>query len=162
MAKNKLICKQCRKEFKVSPCRINKAKYCSPACRFASQRGKPAYWLSSPQAVAIKKKISRAKMGNKGRTGIPHTEETKAKIGKSNSKERLGYGGLHDFIRRNKGKPKRCEYCGAENNRIGWANLDYKYTRNFEDYIALCASCHYKFDQKKKEWGTATKMEYYG
>lgn len=59
--------------------------------------------------------------------------------------EQVSYRGLHQWIRRRKGKPTKCSFCGKEDTRprfIQWANIDGKYRRNLGDYIALCGSCH--------------------
>ena len=62
----------------------------------------------------------------------------------------MGYGGVHDWVRANKGKPQVCEHCGKikKEGKIEWANTDHKYKRKLEDYISLCTSCHRKYDKK--------------
>lgn len=59
--------------------------------------------------------------------------------------EKVSYRGLHQWIRRKKGKPIKCIFCGKFDKRpryIQWANVDGKYRRNLNDYISLCGSCH--------------------
>lgn len=59
--------------------------------------------------------------------------------------EKVSYRGLHQWIRRKKGKPTKCCFCGKEDVRprfIQWANIDGKYRRNLDDYISLCGTCH--------------------
>jgi endogenous inhibitor of DNA gyrase (YacG/DUF329 family) len=57
---------------------------------------------------------------------------------------------MHIWVYRHKGKPEICEHCGATcvERRLNWANKDHKYRRNLDDYIALCYSCHRKYDYK--------------
>lgn len=58
------------------------------------------------------------------------------------------YNTLHCWVRRNKLKPFNCERCGKK-RRLHWANIDGKYQRNLDDFIALCVSCHSIHDSKK-------------
>ena len=65
----------------------------------------------------------------------------------------VSYRGLHYWIYRKLGSPKKCEKC-LKNNLIGrqiqWANKSGKYKRNLKDWIRLCRKCHSKYDKKKK------------
>lgn len=61
----------------------------------------------------------------------------------------VGYSGLHIWVKKNLGKPPKCEHCEKDNlfgKAIHWANKDHKYRRNLEDWIRLCAACHTKYD----------------
>lgn len=60
----------------------------------------------------------------------------------------VGYGGIHAWVRRHKGKAAKCTVCGDSRPRyIQWANIDHKYNRNLEDFIELCAKCHRSYDR---------------
>lgn len=66
-------------------------------------------------------------------------------------KEIVGYTMIHRWVRGMKGRPAKCEGCGKKNNldgrsRIEWANKSGKYIRDLGDWVALCRSCHMKFD----------------
>lgn len=81
--------------------------------------------------------------------------ETIAKrIGEKNHEwkgDRVGYVGLHLWVKRNLGKPERCEHCekdGLRGRAIHWANKSGNYIRDLEDWIRLCASCHTRYDGK--------------
>lgn len=89
--------------------------------------------------------------------GKKHKKEFFKKVsGKNNTNwkgDGVGYFSLHTWIRKYKGIPDKCIKCGKvgeknKNNRwnIHWANIDHKYRRNLDDYIALCYKCHKKFD----------------
>jgi len=68
--------------------------------------------------------------------------------------EQVGYRTLHRWIIKNLGSAKQCEYCGKVKTTpksIHWANIDHKYKRNLTDWIALCASCHKKYDIAMKK-----------
>lgn len=64
----------------------------------------------------------------------------------------VGYSGIHYWVRKYKGKPIKCFECGVKGKKIGhrwnieWANVDHKYKRNLDDYIALCCKCHQQYD----------------
>lgn len=61
-----------------------------------------------------------------------------------------------------------CEKCGiiGTGKDMNWANISGKYTREREDWIRLCPSCHRIFDNickryakftgKEEEWQTQT------
>lgn len=62
----------------------------------------------------------------------------------------ISYGSVHDYISYHKGKPRRCEKCGDTTKRYyDWANIDGKYTRDFDKWIRLCRPCHYKLDLRR-------------
>lgn len=63
-------------------------------------------------------------------------------------KENPGYSALHKWVVKWKEKPTECEMCGRGNCRLEWANVDHLYKRILNDYIALCVSCHFRFDQE--------------
>lgn len=59
------------------------------------------------------------------------------------------YSGLHNWIRRNYGKPKQCHNCKSRKN-VQWANISQSYSRDRNDWVELCVSCHHRFDGKSK------------
>lgn len=68
------------------------------------------------------------------------------------------YSGIHQWINRMMGKPRKCAECGftSDNGRqFHWANLSGEYERDISDWKRLCASCHYKMDNiSKRSWET--------
>jgi len=60
--------------------------------------------------------------------------------------EAVGYKALHDWVRRQKGKPERCESCGTTEGRLEWANVSQQYKRDLSDWIGLCRTCHRRND----------------
>ncbi len=65
----------------------------------------------------------------------------------------VSYRGMHQWVRRELGSPKRCEYCGKNNligRKIHWANKSRKYRRDKKDWISLCSKCHGEYDKGKK------------
>lgn len=60
-----------------------------------------------------------------------------------------GYTAIHDWVKKWRGKPEKCEGCGKDGlrgSKIHWANVDHLYRRVLEDYIRLCVKCHKKYD----------------
>lgn len=91
------------------------------------------------------------------RMSKPKSEKARINIGKAKIREKnpqwkgeeAKYVAKHSFIYRQKGRPEICKFCGTTLGKLEWANKDHKYSRNPDDYISLCVSCHNKYDQKK-------------
>ena len=62
---------------------------------------------------------------------------------------KVGYQGLHKWVRKNKPKPKFCKKCG-ERKKLDLANISGKYKRDVNDFEWLCRSCHIKKDYTKE------------
>ena len=57
------------------------------------------------------------------------------------------YVAVHVHIARVKGRPSKCERCGTESaKKYEWANVDHRYSRNPDDYVRMCTSCHRNYD----------------
>jgi len=135
-----------------------------------ANKGKKPYVMTDE----IKNKMSNAKLGkpswNKGTKGKgickPNSGSFKKgipnNVGKDNPMfgrtmeqhhlwkgEKASYGVKHSLVYRYKGKAKNCEHCGdkQKNKRFHWANVDHKYSRDINDYIALCVPCHKRYDK---------------
>lgn len=92
--------------------------------------------------------------------GRIRSEITKQKISKSRrgknigennynwKGDKVGYFALHHWINRVKGKAKICEFCGKEEGRLHWANINHLYRRCLEEYISLCPKCHKQYDMQ--------------
>lgn len=64
----------------------------------------------------------------------------------------IGYGTLHDWIKKNYGKANKCEMkeCPAKSKTFDWALKEgCKYELKIENYLQLCRSCHKKYDYVK-------------
>ena len=62
---------------------------------------------------------------------------------------KVGYMGLHNWIRKQLGVPRLCFYCkSTKAKRYEWANKSGKYKRDLKDWVRLCVSCH-KLDSIK-------------
>jgi hypothetical protein len=64
--------------------------------------------------------------------------------------EKVGYWGLHRWLDRTLGRPKKCQDCGTTNqSRYFWANISGLYKRDINDFKRLCGKCHKAFDKDK-------------
>lgn len=60
--------------------------------------------------------------------------------------DNVGYASLHEWMRTNYGAPTSCENCGSKMN-LEWASkIRGVYTRNRQDWLWLCCSCHKTHD----------------
>lgn len=64
--------------------------------------------------------------------------------------EKVGYGGVHLFLKKKYPKPKKCEECN-QTRKVDLSNISGKYLRNIKDFKWLCRSCHQKYDRTKME-----------
>lgn len=66
--------------------------------------------------------------------------------------EKVSYKGLHRWIEINLGRAKNywCSFCcnTKGSQRMDWANLDGKYTRDWRSWLPLCRKCHVNYDKK--------------
>ena len=103
---------------------------------------------------------------NKGLTGIfNHTEETKKRISETMKRnllkgeespywkgENAKYFTKHWWIKKIKGSASNYK-CKCGKQALDWSNIDHKYRRKLEDYIAMCRKCHFKYDKLNNLWG---------
>jgi len=121
MSKIKQICKTCGKEFFVYPC-----------------------YVKQGASINCSRKCSIAYM--KGKI-----------LGKDNPMwkgDKVSYKGLHNWLSKNFGKAYKCENpnCEKKSKNYEWAlKTGRKYSRNKEDYLMLCISCHRKYDMTEEE-----------
>ena len=149
------------------------SRYCSRECTNKAKIGKPSWnkgkkrtWESTGD---FKKGNIPWNKGTQGlvkswNKGLAWSEEHKEKLRgprkhTANEKnhnwkgDKTSYHGIHIWVKRHKGNPKKCTECGRIGERknnlwtIQWANKDHKYKRDLNDYIALCAKCHKGYDK---------------
>ena len=74
----------------------------------------------------------------------------------------VGYVCLHNWIRRRKPKPNRCQKCGNMREYLELANISGEYRRDINDYEYLCVICHKEKDGVLQKWidaGKATRFK---
>lgn len=125
----------------------NRGKYCSMPCYRKSRKGGPTWNKGLPAPWSI---------GNQHRKGLKNPSLSalnKSKIGKANAKwkgDKVGYYGLHLWVKRQLGKPDTCEFCGRSGlsgRQIHWANRTGQYLRDVNDWLRLCSKCHGQYDK---------------
>jgi len=68
--------------------------------------------------------------------------------------DNVGYSGLHLWVKKVLGKPKKCEHCdknGLKGAGIHWANKSGEYKRDVNDWIRLCVPCHSAYDKNNSK-----------
>jgi hypothetical protein len=68
--------------------------------------------------------------------------------------DNASYYSKHQFLSKNHGKPSECTYCSIKGKKkkggrwsIQWAKIKNRaYSHDVNDYIALCRTCHSKYD----------------
>jgi len=106
-------------------------------------------------ALGISQKIVWRLMLRHGITARPQIKRDQR--GDKNSSWRGGkatYQALHLRVQALRGKPQKCEGCGATGpgRSYDWANLTGRYD-DPADYKRLCRSCHWKLDKKHLNLG---------
>ena len=159
-------CQECKADFKVSPCRIER-KFCSKKCYVLSSIGRK---FSEEHKLNISRSHKKKGVG-KWMKGRKMLDETKQKIRdwsianetykrltpmpnelNPNWKgDKVKYIALHAWVNRKLGKPQRCEACGLdEQGRVyDRASISREYKRDLNDWTSLCRPCHRVFDNNK-------------
>lgn len=63
--------------------------------------------------------------------------------------DEVGYGGIHIWMAREFGSPRKCDHCNCDDaSTFDWANKSGDYLRDRSDWLRLCRSCHTKYDKR--------------
>jgi len=137
-------CKKCGKARYVTPSLVKQGRgiYCSASCRskdavYAMLKVRGKRWNEKHNKQF--KKLRKYQLSDE-----THHPRWKGDL--------VGYYGVHDWITKHYGQPKRCMVCGMsdEKKKYHWANLSYKYKRDIGDWKRMCVSCHSKYDYARK------------
>lgn len=101
------------------------------------------------------------KSWNKGKTNV-YSKETLKKISENHAdasgeknpnwkEDKVGYVPIHLFIKKRKQKPEYCIICNEFKEKLECCSIDHTYTRDPNDYIYLCHSCHIVFDNIRRK-----------
>jgi len=103
-------------------------------CLSCSKKGKnhPLYGTHHPPEMI--KKMSLVKMGSNNPRWLG---------------SKVGYDGLHDWVRRRKPKPMLCVHCNLRPS-LDLANISQQYKRDLGDWEYLCRKCHMESDGRYK------------
>jgi len=131
-------CQQCSVPFLTFPYLLKQGngKYCGSRCYGEAKKG---FNPTKKQLNALEK----GRGWNKGKAGLSNENHPAWKG------DKVSYASLHAWLKRNFGTPTHCENkaCTGRSKTFHYAKLkDKEYSRNREDYVWLCASCHTKYD----------------
>lgn len=147
-------CRTCGAEFKTFPSRLNRgqSKYCSLNCRMPPMKGKT-------HTSSTRKKMSLS--AKKRIVDKPYTNPS-GKRGVLSPSWKGGvawYESVHNWIKRQLGRPMQCSKCGTINSvKYEWANISGNYLWELDDWIRLCSKCHHRYDNiSEKMWITRRK-----
>jgi hypothetical protein len=169
----KVIC-PCGKKFTTIPSRIaiGRGIYCCKACmykysirpnglKYEKHKENPTSfkkghisWSTGLAGTGICKPTSGSiKKGERRGVTTEFKGETTQDEKNVNWKgDDVGYYALHTYISRKLGNANHCEWCGDTNcTRYVWHNKSGKYTRDLDDWISLCPSCHIGYHYKLKK-----------
>lgn|SRR3990167_7417463 len=137
-----ISCEVCGKKRYVTPgvVKQGRGRFCSKSC-------------SSKNAVQGMLKVRGQSWRNNIRRAVLERfkDPSKHPSWKGN---KVGYFGLHDWIEKVGGKPKKCEVCGTDKKRVyHWANKSGGYKRERSDWMRVCVPCHRKYDYARKRNG---------
>ena len=138
----KFSCENCGKEKEIKRSDFLKSKnhFCSSRCAYDGRKGEN----NPSKRIEVRKKISENVSGEK------HGQWKGNKV---------GYKGLHEWIRTHKPKPLFCEDCKKLPPK-NLANLSGEYRRDINDFKWLCCKCHIKLDiesHKRDKFGRFIK-----
>ncbi len=143
--------------------------------RIAKEREYGKWMIGKKRSEETKRKISEARKGHltseetRRKIGLANsialrgtkksfrTEEHIKKLSEKNSihwkGDKVGYAGLHIWIKKQFGKASKCVVCDSRESRTyNWANISGEHRRDMSDYIQLCVSCHRKYDLGRKKF----------
>lgn len=68
--------------------------------------------------------------------------------------DKIGYAGIHTWIKKELGKPSKCSKCDTEKSkRFMWHNISGEYKRDVKDWEGVCAKCHaHMHENWRKRW----------
>lgn len=153
-------CPECEKNFKVKPSHFLRRKYCSKDCMAKGYKmqlkgeANPNYKNSGWQSCEMCNIKFHSYFSNRRFCSQKCSSDfNKTITGENNPNwkgENITYETLHAWLYRKWGKPEQCDFCGASDKRIEWANKTGKYTRERKDWLNLCCNCHKNYDKNIK------------
>lgn len=154
-------CLECGKTRKIWNSELKKGKgaYCSIKC-------KSKHHIQPPHTQTTKDKISNSRLKRKEEIGYLNSEETRKKLSKTYFKKgripfnkglKAGNSELyqnrswsaHEWIKKRRGLALKyvCEICNKK-PALHWSNKNHQYKKRYNDWQALCVSCHGLYDSK--------------
>lgn len=166
----------CGKKIVTTQKRIDdgRGKYCSRSCKKKycppPQRVKGDQKTFNPNSGQFKKGHIAWTVVNKGKyklkkvkRGYHNSPETEFKKGDKHQQwlgDKVGYAGVHGWIRKEFGQPSICERCGTTTaNKYHWHNKLGDYKRERSGWERLCVACHVRHHKmwEKRKWKNKKK-----
>lgn len=121
-------------------------KFCSYKCFYATRKGCK---FSEEHRRKLSEHLNKVRVGFK-KGHIPwHKGKKNPKMAGSLHPfwkgDSISPKSLHPWIVRNWEKPISCQHC-QKVKKLDWANIDGSYKRERTNFLALCRSCHFKYD----------------
>ncbi len=149
----KVIVCWCGKDFYISPSRVvlGRKNYCSFACVKQAKATKP-----NRTCRVCKKRFYRypsqekhrgfGKFCSKPCKGVWMAKHWSGEGSPSWKGQSVSYSPLHHWVRKNKGRAQEhlCAFCKKPAQE--WANKDHLYTRDLDQFVAMCIKCHRNHD----------------
>lgn len=113
-------------------------------CDMKFIKGQTPWNKGKPVSEETREKLRRLRIGkspwNKGKEFL----QVKGDKNPNWKGDKAGYGALHSWIVRVKGRAIYCVECKRqdENVEYEWANISGKYLRDMNDFRSLCVPCH--------------------
>lgn len=145
-------CFHCGKDVKREPCKMVGKIFCSRSCVGESRNRKITLQCANCRKPYQRTRSQLQQKGSSNCSKKCLSESMKGLIGPKAKhwKEEVGYGGIHDWIRRTAGRPIQCHFCERTKQdgirRFHWANVSGEYRRELSDWLQACPECHSIFD----------------
>ena len=131
----------CGNTVEVRDYQIKRKRYCSKQCLY-KYRVRPK---------GLKYVITKHNPTSFSKGNVPWNKGVILAERASNWKgDDVGYDGLHDWVEKKLGKPRKCESCDTTEAKVyHWSNKSGKYKRVLDDWQRLCVKCHFYYDLEK-------------
>ena len=141
-------CLVCGKEFNSAP--SSNRKFCSRSCYVVE-------WAK--RMIPFKKDFPKGNVPwnkDKKLPYLPHLKMRGKRVSISTEFKYTNGSGwnvvLHNWVKKNLGKPNRCDICGTTENRVyHWSNISGEYKHELSDWQRCCVPCHKKYDLSRKK-----------
>lgn len=138
-------CLVCKTRFYVRPSLKEKRKYCSKKCQPPSKKKIERIKKNCP--VCTKEIMVLPNCAHRKKYCSRACSAKERFTGEKNIKwkgEDVGYYSLHNWLKRNYGKPTICERegCSGKSKKYCWGNISGEYKRDRNDWYQVCTSCN--------------------
>jgi len=164
---HEITCQKCKKKFKVSEKRKDKAKFCSYPCYWKDKKGKK--WTETFTRQEVEKRKEQLRELHKtlrGRKRPDVTERNKKdnpmwskEAQEKSSKSHTIHGWNNGHTKAFRYLKPKCSHCNERNpKKLHAHHLDGdRFNNNITNLIILCIKCHYRLHAKARREGIKLK-----